>query len=113
MFYQLVQHVREGFILQKDRKAINNMYRRFLVYFLGELECVGHSFAFIAHFVFLTDVWIRTQRAAGHPSPYQFSPHLAKLSHPSPWTWPPISLNLAPISLNLATYLPKLSHPSP
>ncbi len=34
------------------------------VYFFGGLECVGHSFAFVAHFVFLRDVWIRTQRAA-------------------------------------------------
>ncbi len=28
------------------------------------LELVGHSFAYVAHFVFLRDVWIRTQRAA-------------------------------------------------
>jgi hypothetical protein len=48
--------------------------------FLGGLECVGHSFAYVAHFVFLRDVWIRTQRAAVasrratnlacHPSPF-------------------------------------------
>jgi hypothetical protein len=25
---------------------------------------VGHSFAYVAHFVFLRDVWIRTQKAA-------------------------------------------------
>ncbi len=25
---------------------------------LGELECVGHSFTYAAHFVFLKDVWI-------------------------------------------------------
>ena len=30
----------------------------------GGLECVGYSFAFVAHFVFLRDVWIRNQRAA-------------------------------------------------
>ncbi len=35
----------------------------FLVFFDG-LECVGHSFAYVAHFVFGGDVWIRTQRAA-------------------------------------------------
>jgi hypothetical protein len=34
------------------------------VYFFGGLECVGHSFANVAYFVFLGDVWIRTQRAA-------------------------------------------------
>jgi hypothetical protein len=28
------------------------------------LECVGHSFVYVAHLVFLRDVWIRTQRAA-------------------------------------------------
>jgi hypothetical protein len=36
----------------------------FCVYFFGGLECVGHSFAYVAHFVFWRDVWIRTQRAA-------------------------------------------------
>ncbi len=31
----------------------------FFVYFFGGLECVvGHSFAYVAHFVFLRDVWI-------------------------------------------------------
>jgi hypothetical protein len=33
-------------------------------YFLGGLECVGHSFAKVAYFVFLRDVWILTQRAS-------------------------------------------------
>jgi hypothetical protein len=37
---------------------------RFFVYVFGGLECVGHSFAYVAHFVFLGDVWIGTQRAA-------------------------------------------------
>ncbi len=32
--------------------------------FLGGIECVGHCFAYLAHFVFLRDVWIRTQKAA-------------------------------------------------
>jgi hypothetical protein len=27
-------------------------------------ECVGHSFANVAHFVFLRDVWIRPERIA-------------------------------------------------
>ncbi len=34
------------------------------MYFFGGLECVGRSFAYIAHFVFLRDVWIRKKRAA-------------------------------------------------
>jgi hypothetical protein len=36
----------------------------FFTKFFGGLECVGQSFAHVAHFVFLRDVWIRTQRAA-------------------------------------------------
>jgi hypothetical protein len=36
----------------------------FVSIFFGGLECVGHSFAYVAHLVFLRDVWIRTQRAA-------------------------------------------------
>ena len=36
----------------------------FFFYLFGGLECVGHSFADVAHFVFLRVVWIRTQRAA-------------------------------------------------
>jgi hypothetical protein len=28
----------------------------FLVYFFGRLECVGHSFAYVAHFGVLRDV---------------------------------------------------------
>jgi hypothetical protein len=31
--------------------------------FLGGIECVGHFFANVAHFLLLGDVWIRTQRA--------------------------------------------------
>jgi hypothetical protein len=39
-------------------------YCIFFCIFFGGLECDGHSFAHVAHFVFLRDVWIRTQRAA-------------------------------------------------
>ncbi len=38
------------------------MYIAFFWYFFG--GCVGHFFAYAAHFVFLGDDWIRTQRAA-------------------------------------------------
>jgi hypothetical protein len=38
----------------------------FLIF--GGLECVDHSFAYVAHFVFLRNVWIRTKRVS-HPSP--------------------------------------------
>ncbi len=33
-------------------------------FFTGGLECVGHSFAYVAHLVFLRHVCLRTQRAA-------------------------------------------------
>jgi hypothetical protein len=32
------------------------------LYIFGGLECVGQSFAYVAHFEFLRDVLIRTQR---------------------------------------------------
>jgi hypothetical protein len=71
-------------------------------------------FIYVAHFVFLRDVWIRTQRAAvasrratnlatyiypslSHPSP--------SLSHPSP--------SLSHPSPSLSHPSPSLSHPSP
>jgi hypothetical protein len=95
--------------------------------FFGGLEYVGHSIVYVAHFVFLRDVLIRTQRAAvasrryqlSHSSPTNLAAHLSPLSHPSPSFKPPISLHLAthlpqpPISLNFATHLPQLNHPSP
>ncbi len=41
------------------------IFQKFFIYILfGGLQCVGHSFTYVAHFVFLRDVWIRTQRAA-------------------------------------------------
>jgi hypothetical protein len=64
-------------LLWKSRFLLSN--------FFDGLECVGHSFAYVAHFVFLRDVWIRTQRAAVA-------------------SW---------LATNLATNLPKLSRPSP
>ncbi len=35
----------------------------FFLFFFGELECAGHSYAYVAHVLFLRDVWIRTQKA--------------------------------------------------
>ncbi len=43
---------------------LSDLGSRLFCIFFGGLECVGHSFAYVAHFVFLRDVWIRTQRAA-------------------------------------------------
>ncbi len=36
----------------------NQNFTYFFVYFFGGLDCVSHSLAYIAHFVFLRDVWI-------------------------------------------------------
>jgi hypothetical protein len=47
----------------------------FSIFVLGGLVCVDHSFAYVAHFVFMRDVWIRTQRPAVASN---------QLSHPSP-----------------------------
>jgi hypothetical protein len=61
--------------------------RFFFCIFFGGLECVGHSFAYVALFVFLRDVWIRTQRAAVASSrATTFATHLPSLGHPSPFT---------------------------
>jgi hypothetical protein len=43
------------------RNAVKHI---FFVYFFCGLECGGHSFAFVTHFVLLRDVWIGTQRAS-------------------------------------------------
>jgi hypothetical protein len=40
------------------------MFFILFVYFFGGLECVGHSFAYVAHLSFLRDVCIRTQSSA-------------------------------------------------
>ncbi len=100
--------------LQHHWKLYLALYYFYIFFiFFGGLECVGHSFVYVAHFVFLRDVLIRTQRAAvasrryqlSHSSPSNLATHLPPVSHPSPST--------LPISLNLATHLPQLSHPSP
>jgi hypothetical protein len=52
---------------------------------LWVIECVGHAFAYVAHFVFLRDDWIRTQRAAvANKRATNLATHLP--------TQPPISL---------------------
>ena len=53
---------RQKFFKLNEVGGVHVMY--FFVYFFGGLECVGHSFAYVAHFVFMKDVCIRTQRAA-------------------------------------------------
>jgi hypothetical protein len=64
----------------------------YFLFFFGGLECAGHSYAYVAHLLFLRDVWIRTQKAtiasrranslATHPSSWL---PVSLLSHPSPY----------------------------
>jgi hypothetical protein len=64
---------------------------RFFTFFGGP-GCIGNSFAYVAHFVFLRDVWIRIKSAAvasrratnlaTHP---HAQPAISLLSHPSPF----------------------------
>ncbi len=54
----------------------------FYIFFSG-LECVGHFFVYVAHFVFLGGFWIRTQRAAvASRCATNLATHIP-LSHPS------------------------------
>jgi hypothetical protein len=72
----------------------------FLYFFFGGLEDVGHSlsFAYVAHFVFLGDVWIRTQRAAvASRCATNLATHLPNLAT----LLPDLSIHLP----NLATHL--------
>ncbi len=86
---------------------MNNFYfddstRFFLYIFWGGLECAGHSFAYIANFVFLKDVWIRTQRATGASRrATNLATHLNHLATHLP--------NLATHLPDLATHLPDLA----
>jgi hypothetical protein len=42
---------------------IRASWEYYFIFFSG-LECVGYSFVYVARFVFLRDVWTRTQRDA-------------------------------------------------
>ncbi len=77
----------------------------FCIFFSG-LECVGHSFARVAQFVFLTDVWIRTQRApVASKRATNLATHLTGLAtHLT---------GLATHLTGLATHHPDLGYPSP
>jgi hypothetical protein len=51
-------------LLDPARDLIDCGFEAFFYIFFVRPECVGHSFAYVAQFVFLRDVWTRTQRAA-------------------------------------------------
>ncbi len=58
----LIHGVDEGLV---DRHALLHSEKTIdLIKFFCGLECVGHSFVSVGHFIFLRDFWSRTQRAA-------------------------------------------------
>jgi hypothetical protein len=72
IFQELLRRIKQEFrlksVLEEVAKAtqldVESVRLYFFCIFFCGLECVGHYFAYVAHFVFLGDVWIRTQRAA-------------------------------------------------
>jgi hypothetical protein len=67
--------------VRNENKFIELLWRTsttidFFVYFLGWLEFVGHSFAYIVHFVFLSLV--------SNPESCRSKQARCQLSHPSP-----------------------------
>ncbi len=81
----------------------------FCPFFCG-LECVGQSFAYVAHFVFLRNVWIRTPAESCRESRHatNLATHLPDLAThlPNLATHLP---NLATHLLHLAAHLPYLA----
>ncbi len=90
------------------------------VHFVSGLWSVGPSFAYVTHYGFLSDMWIRTQSAAIASG--------QKISHPFSGTQLTIHLNLAThspelnqlspsteplIPYNFASYLPPISNTYP
>jgi hypothetical protein len=79
--------------------------KSFFVYSFCGLDCVGHFFAYVAHFVFLRNEWIQTQKdALASRRVTNFATHLPNLATHLP--------NLANHLPDIATHLPELSHPS-
>ncbi len=73
------------FIIKKHKGTMFFYFLFFLfLVFFGGLECVGHSFAYVAHLWFLRDVWIRTQSAAvASWRATDLATHPSRISHPS------------------------------
>jgi hypothetical protein len=56
-----------GFIEARSYQDFEDL-KCYRIFFFSGLEYVGYSVDYVAHFVFLRDVWIRTQRAAAASS---------------------------------------------
>jgi hypothetical protein len=59
---RILLNTRSKTLIHDENAFMKNYFILFCTFF-GGLECGGHSFAYVAHFVFLRDVWIRTRRA--------------------------------------------------
>jgi hypothetical protein len=103
---QLSSYKRQVLMLDQEKKDLETQLVQVKVSFV--LECVGHFFAYVAHFVFLRNVWIRTQRdavasrcATKPPISLLRHPFLSPftISHPSPY----LAIHPSPY---LATHLP-------
>jgi hypothetical protein len=51
-------------IWQHFSETFSKYFSFVIIIIFGGQECVSHSFAYVAYFIFLRDVYIRTQRAA-------------------------------------------------
>ncbi len=88
--------IENGLIFAKTGSINSGTVEKF-----GGLECVGYSFAYVAYFVFLRDVWIWTQRTAvARRRASNLSTHFPNLATHLP--------NLDTHLPNLATHLPNL-----
>jgi hypothetical protein len=74
------------FQLNPDQEDAQNFL--YIFFWRAIVCCVGHSFSYVAHFLFLRDVWIRTRIAA-----------VASRCHPSPYTLYLIARNLGRVKL--------------
>ncbi len=74
----------------------------FLYYFFGGLEYIGHSFAYVAHFILWETSGFDPESCRSKQARYQ-------LSHPSPTNLPTHFPNLATRLTNLATNLPNFA----
>jgi hypothetical protein len=86
--------------------------KSFFVYYFCGLECVGHSFAYVAYLIFLRYVWIRSPESfRSKQACYNLATHLPNLATHLPNLATRLP-NLTTHLPDLATHLPELSQPS-
>jgi hypothetical protein len=63
------------------QKIMRGQHSISFINFLCGLQCLGNSFAYVAHYSYLRDAWIRTQRAvAASKRATNLAAHLPKNS---------------------------------